>query len=424
MIDAEAFHHLGIALALGLAVGIERGWHQREAEEGQRVAGVRTFALSGLLGGVAQMLASETGGPAILAVSFFLYVALLVVAYVVAAREQERYGVTTEVAGVVTFLLGALAVAGRPLVAAAAAVAMLVLLRSKSALHGWVAKLQSQELRAGITLALISVVALPLLPREPVDPWGALNLYEIWWMVVLVAALSFAGYAAVRALGPRKGLLLTAILGGLASSTAVTLTFSRLARTAPASTRVFAACIVGACAIMPLRMIAVAATLTPTLLPRLAMPLGAMALAAAAAVAILAVGARKRRAAEEPLVLRNPLELSMALQLGLLLVVVLLLGEGVRRWLGDTGLYLLAAASGLTDVDAITLSVSRMAHGSLSLEVATHAIVIAAAANTVMKVVLATVVGGPRLGRAVGISLGAALLAAGAALFAERWITF
>jgi uncharacterized membrane protein (DUF4010 family) len=420
MFDAAAFHHLGIALALGLAVGVERGWHQRQAEEGQRVAGVRTFALSGLLGGIAQLLSHETGGPAILAVAFVLHVGLLAVGYVVTARDHKAYGMTTEVAGVATFLLGALAVAGRPLVAAAATAAMLVILRSKAVLHDWVAKLRSEELRAGITLVLISVVVLPLLPREPVDPWGALDLYEIWWMVVLVAALSFAGYAAVRALGPRRGLLLTAVLGGLASSTAVTLTFSRLARKSPESSRTFAACVVGACAIMPLRMLVIAATVHPPLLRGLAAPLVAMAVVAGVATVLLLVGRRPKQASGEPLPLKNPLDLVMALQLGLVLVVVLLLAEGVRRWFGEAGIYLLSAVSGLTDVDAITLSVSRLSRDTVALDVAVRGIVIAAAANTVVKAVLATVVGGPRLGRLVALGLGAGLVAGGVALVATQ----
>ncbi len=421
MIDAEALHHLAIALALGLAVGIERGWHQRDAAEGTRVAGVRTFALSGLLGGLAQLLSSEAGSDAFLPVAFVLFVGLLAIAYASTARDQKVYGLTTEIAGLVTFVVGALAVAGRPLVAAAATVAVLALLRSKAVLHGWVSRLDSQELRAGITLALISVVALPLLPREPVDPWRVVSLYEVWWMVVLVAALSFAGYAAVQILGPRRGLLATALLGGLVSSTAVTLSYSRFARSAPDSTRLFAAGVVGACAIMPLRVLVVATVIHPPLLARLAVPLVAMAAATAIGMVVLAGTARKQEVPEDGVTLRNPLDLAMALKMGLVLVVVLLLAEAVRRSAGDAGVLLLAAISGLTDVDAITLSLSRFAREAITVEVATLGIVVAAAANTLVKAVLAGVLGGRRMALDVAVPLGAAVLTAGAGLLAAGW---
>ena len=216
---------LGTALALGLLVGIERGWSARELPSGTRVAGVRTFGLIGLPGGVAAVITRSFDSPAILAGAFVGFAILLTAGYVASAEQPTSLGITTEVAGLLTFAFGALAVTGHALVAAASTVAVLVLLSTKHRLHGWIDRIREKEIGAAITLLLLSVVLLPLLPSEPIDPWKAVAPRAVLWMVILVAGLSFVGYIAVRAIGPRSGLLATGLLGGLASSTAVTLSF-------------------------------------------------------------------------------------------------------------------------------------------------------------------------------------------------------
>ena len=262
-----------------------------------------------------------------------------------------------------------------------------MLLSLKPTLHRWLSNLSAEEFYAALKLLLISVVLLPVLPNQGYGPWGVLNPYHIWWMVVLIAGLSFAGYIAMRAIGAERGILLTGFLGGLASSTATTLTFARLARHISLG-RVLAAGTLLASATMFPRVLVEVAVINPQLLPALVPPLGLMALTT------IGYGFwlwRRHRAQTQTqthtgtLPLHNPLELKSALQFGLLLSVILVLAEAFRAWLGETGIYLLALVSGIGDVDAITLSMARMSTVDLPADVAARAILIATLANTLMK---------------------------------------
>ncbi|MBM3541337.1 MAG: MgtC/SapB family protein, partial [Alphaproteobacteria bacterium] len=221
MTDIETIGRLGLALALGILVGIERGWHAREEPEGSRVAGVRSFALSGLLGGLAGSLAEDMG-EALLAAMFLAHAGVMILFRLRATAASHDYGSTTTVAALVTFALGALAVRGPMEAAAAGAVLTALLLGIKPVLHGWLARLEYAELMATLKLLAMSVVLLPVLPDRGFGPWQALNPYELWWMVVLVASLSYVGYFAAEMAGPRRGAVLAALAGGLVSSTAVT----------------------------------------------------------------------------------------------------------------------------------------------------------------------------------------------------------
>ncbi len=406
---------LGTALALGLLVGIERGWSLREQPAGARVAGVRTFGLIGLLGGVAAMLSRSFDSPAILGGAFVGFAILLTAGYVASAERPTSLGITTEMAALLTFAFGALAVAGHALVAAASTVAVLVLLSTKDRLHRWVDRLREKEIGAAITLLLLSVVLLPLLPSEPVDPWGAVAPRAVLWMVILVAGLSFVGYIAVRAIGPRSGLLTTGLLGGLASSTAVTLSFSRMARVEPSHARVLAAGVVAAGAVMPLRVLAVATMLNREMASRLALPAGAMTVGAG----IACVWLLRRQEATSPVaapLIENPLELGTALKLAGILVTILLLVGVLRERAGDWGVYAIAVVSGSVDVDAITMSLSKMAADGGSLDVATRGIALAVGANTLFKTGLAFSVGGATAGRPVALGLGLSLALGAVAL--------
>jgi uncharacterized membrane protein (DUF4010 family) len=323
---------------------------------------------------------------------------------------------TTEIAACLTFGFGAMAVAGHALAAASATVAVLVLLRTKQQLHGWIARIRENEMRAAITLLLLALVLLPLLPTEPVDPWGAVAPRTVLWMVILVAGLSFLGYVAVRAVGPRAGLLATGVLGGLASSTAVTISLSRLARGQASSARILAAGVVAASAIMPVRVLVEAAVVNRAMLPRLAFPVVGMAIGALIACVLLL---RRREAstvvAAAPI--ENPLELGTALRLAAILVAIPLIAAVIRERSGDLGVYVLSAVSGSVDVDAITLSLSRMADSTLSGGTATVGIGIAVATNTLFKAGLAFVIGGASMGRLVAASLGLSLACGAAGLF-------
>ncbi len=394
---------LAVALMVGLLLGAERGWTHRESRDGGRVAGLRTLGVIGLLGGVCGLLSAKLGG-SVFGFVFLALAAILLLAHLVETGEDRDRGLTSVAAALLVFALGALSTVGEPGLAAASAVVAALLLSYKTLLHGWLDRLDGAELRAVLKLLLISVVVLPLLPDRGYGPWQALNPYAIWWMVVLIAAISSAGYFAVRIGGARQGTLFTGLFGGLASSTAVTLQFARAARRGPDAAPLLATAILLACGTMFPRMLLVAAMLNPDLLNPLLLPALAMALVVyLPAFWFWRETRREALALESPL--KNPFELGPALGFGALLAGVMLLGEALRQRFGDAGLLALAAASGITDVDAITLSLARLSQGDVTVSVAVLGIVIAAAANTLAKAAMATVIGGRAVGLRVAVVL-------------------
>ncbi|WAE60639.1 MgtC/SapB family protein [Stutzerimonas sp. R40042] len=390
----ELFLNLAMALAVGLLIGTERSWSGRESPGQELVAGIRTFGLAGLFGGLAAISTSHLG--AIAWVAMFSMLALLVIAgYVIDARRSGDHGMTTEVALLLTFVLGSLAVAESRQLAAACAIVVALLLSLKARLHQALKRLSEAELGGALKMLFISVVLLPTLPNQGYGPWQALNPYTTWMMVVLIAGIGFAAYVAIRVLGTRHGLLVTALLGGIVSSTAMTITLARL--DAPKLRAALAAGLLATSALMFPRVLLEVGLVNPLLLSGLTLPL-------ACAGAIYAVGAlfyylRAARTADdnpEPL-LRNPFEPGPALRFAALLVLILLLVEGARRWLGDAGIYLVSLLAGLTDVDAITLSLASKARDGLSHEVAARGIVFAALSNSLVKAMLIAVIGGREL---------------------------
>jgi uncharacterized membrane protein (DUF4010 family) len=413
MDDLELFQRFGVALAIGLLLGLERGWHGRDAREGGRIAGLRTFALVGLLGGGGGWLASLTGA-VVLAFAFLGLAGLLALSYRVRLTENEDLGLTTIVAVLLTFALGAASVLGGPALPAAIAVIAALLLTMKERLHRWVARINRLELDAMLRLALISVVILPLLPDRGYGPGAALNPYEIWWAVVIVAGLSFVGYAAIRLGGADLGILLTGLFGGLASSTSTTVALSRLARTQAGLGPVAASGAVVAGSVTFLRVLALAAIFEPSLIAPLAVPMGVMAVAGLGGAAILRTRDRGGGRASDLQTVANPLNLGAALAFGALLTLVLLALHVLEAWLGEAGIHVAAALSGVTDVDAITVSVARLVGDDLAVTAGAKAVFIAAAVNTAVKAGIAIGMGGTAMGLRVG-SVYAIVLAAGVA---------
>lgn len=402
----ELFHEFAVALSVGLLIGFERGWHGRLAEEGQRIAGIRTFGLISLLGGVWTLLGQEMG-ELLLGFGFLGFAGVLIAAHIVGIGRARDYGITTVVAALLAFALGGLAVRGHMAVAGALAVVATLLLGLKPELHRWLRHVEKQEVLAALKLLLISVVLLPVLPNRGYGPWDTLNPYEIWWLVVLIAAIGFVGYVAIRLLGPRLGSLATGLLGGLASSTAVTLNFSRMGKKNAAMHSVLAAGIVAAAATMFPRVLLEVSVVHPELLERLWIPMVVMTAISYASVPWLWRLGRRDGGEKPQMALPNPFELKPALQFGALLVAIMLLSKALQVWFGDTGVYLLALLSGITDVDAITLSLARLSRESLDMEVAARGIVIAAVTNTLAKSALVMLIAGGAMGWRVGVVFGA-----------------
>lgn len=411
----ELFYRLGAALALGLLVGLERGWRHRERDEGERVAGIRTFALLGLLGGVAGLL-SEPPLHIVLATAFAALAAVMIVGHVISQRTVSDVGITGVIAALLTFAFGAMAVLELTALALAAAVVTTALLGIKPVLHRWVARMQEKELFATLKLLLISVVVLPLLPNEGYGPWAALNPYRIWWMVVLIAAISYVGYFAMKLLGERKGIMATGAFAGLVSSTALTVNYSRLARREGSSQDLLAAGILVAGATVFPRILVVTTIFNRELALGLLWPILVVTVVNYAAAFVFWRRDRKGQA-DDSIDVPNPFELRPALVFALLLAAIMLLSRVLSEQFGDAGIYLLAAVSGVADVDAITLSIASMTNDDLAVAVGTLGVLIAAFVNTLVKAFLALGIGGRALGVRVGLAT-AAVLPAGLATWA------
>ncbi|MBB3141046.1 MgtC/SapB family protein [Halomonas organivorans] len=406
----EAALRLTVALLLGALIGIERGWAAREKKAGERIAGIRTHALVGLLGGLAALLSvavSEWVFPLLL----LAVAAIALVAQRASMPHSRDYSITGLIGLLLTFCLGAVAVAMDPVLAAACAVVTALILDNKREIHGLLNKLQAHELDAGLKLLLISVVMLPLLPDRGMGPGDALNPHQIWWMVVLIASTSFIGYFAMRLGGAEKGILFTSLFAGLSSSTALTLHFARLSRRNPELSPLLAAGILIACGTMFPRILFYCLLIRPELLPRLAPPVGVMGGLLYASALVIWRGQRQDAKVDRPALRQNPLELRMALMFGALLAAIMLLGRWLEEGLGDTGIYLLAASSGVADVDAITLSLTRMSQDTIGMSTAVLGIIIAATVNNAIKSGMAAGLGTAKLGRRVALPMAVSLLA-------------
>lgn len=402
------------ALAAGLLIGAERGWQSRNDDDRQLVAGIRTFALSALLGGFALLL-GERFGVAAWAVIFASFAALVIASYFGELQRTGDMGLTSEVAMLITFLLGSLAVAGHPPLAAAGAVAVALLLSLKRVLHGALQQLSEEELSGTLKLLFISLVLLPALPNQGYGPWQAFNPYVIWWMVVLIAAIGFAAYIAIRLVGTRHGLLITALLGGIVSSTAMTVTLARLAEGRRLNA-LLACGLLATSALMFPRVLLEVGLVNPGLLPQLIWPLLGATLIYAGGAWLYYRRADTEVADSADAPLKNPFELAPALRFAALLALILLLVEAAQAWFGDRGVYAVALLSGLADVDAITLSLARSAQGELGNEVAVRGIFLAALSNSLVKAFLVVLIGGRALAvltlpvMAAGLLFGALIL--------------
>lgn len=407
--DNSTLFHLALALLLGALIGLQRGWQARDREAGSRVAGIRTHALVGLLGGFAALLSQQVT-VWILPVVFLVVAALALMGYRMQALELRDFSITGMVGLLLTFSFGAAVMVMDPTLPSAAAVITTLILDNKQSLHAMVRKLEAHELDAGLKLLLITVVLLPILPNRGFGPGGVLNPYEIWWLVVLIASVSFVGYFAVRLGGPEKGLLFTSLFAGLSSSTALTLHFAHLSKRSPELNALLAAGILIACGTMFPRILVYCALINPNLLTDVTGPVLLMMLLLYVPAFFIWRQHRAKARVEKPQLHQNPLDLKSALMFGVLLTAILLLGTWLKDWLGATGIYLLSATSGITDVDAITLSLTRLSNDTLTLSTATLGIVIAASVNNLVKTAMSTMVGHRGLAVRVAWPMGASLV--------------
>ncbi|HJV41806.1 MgtC/SapB family protein [Caulobacter sp.] len=398
------FAGVGLAFALGLLIGVERGWSHRLEPDGSRVAGIRTFALLGLAGGVAGEATARVspliGGALLIAAA-----AALLIGYARAAAKDDL-SATTTVVGIITLGLGALAAAGQWTLACVLAAITTLTLAQRKQLHEWVEGLSELELQAIVRFALISLAVLPLLPDREFGPMDAWNPREIWMVVVLVSGLSLIGYAASRKLGAEQGVLATAGVGAVVSSTAVTAAMAARIRKSDGEARVLVAGIALASTVMVARVLVLVAVLAPFALTAFALVAIPAGLVGAAYVG-WALRAPSASASDSPTPsVRNPFDLGPALLLAGLVMVISLAGRWAMQAFGHAGLATVLGISGMVDVDAAIIAMSRLPDGSLTPKVAGLILAAPILANTLVKAGLAfTIVRG-----AAGVRAAAPLL--------------
>ena len=405
-LDRTLLWGLAAALIIGALVGTER--ERSKALSGNvGIGGVRTFILFALSGAVAGWLTQAYANPWILVATVVAIAGLTVAGYLAQARlKPNAVGLTTETAAVAVCLLGAACTAGYPQVALALGIVVSGVLAYKEPMHGLVAKLGADDIAAGVKLLAATFIVLPLLPDAPVDPWGAIRPRSLWTLVILIASLSLVGYVATRALGAGRGIALTGLSGGLVSSTAVTLGLAKRSREPDGGTAApLAAGVLIAWTVMSVRIVVIAGLVHRPLLQPLALPLGAMAAVTLVAVALLLRGSwRNLPPASGPVELRNPFSLRSAIEFGLLFALVLLVVALARQHFPGHGYYLIAALAGLSDVDAITLSLAQLARdGGADLTTVAGALVTAALANTLVKCGIVLALGAAALRRPIAL---------------------
>lgn len=420
LLDFEPWWRFGVALLIGAMLGMEREFFQQK-EDSPDFAGIRTFSLIALLGSVAAFLVMDLGILP-LALSLGGLILLTTVSYLGALlRSGKETGITTEVAVLLTFLFGVLVMGDQGKVAIALAVLTSLLLALKGRLHDVIRRMSTEDLRVTLQFALVAAVILPLLPDKTIDPLGLLNPFQVWLMVVFVSGIGFSGYVLMKVLGPSRGINLTGILGGLASSTATTISFSSASREHPAMSVHYARAVVLASNMMIPRVLLLVLVIYPPLLRVVSLPLAVMLVSGLVIIFILQ---RKNTTNESdpdrPINLAHPLKLSTAIKFGLVFAVVLIIIEFAQESFGSIGVYFASATAGLTDVDAITLSVSRLVRNAqLDLQVAGIAIVIAALMNTISKGAIVYFTGSQELRRTVIRSFAVIFLAG---LFSSSFI--
>lgn len=410
LLNLEPWWRFAVALSIGALVGLEREFAQQKEGEPD-FAGIRTFSLVALLGAVAASLTQEFESLSIALVAFGGLILLAVAGYIGdVIRTMEEEGITTEVSVMLAYLLGAMVVWDKAEIAISLAVVIALLLSLKGSLHEAIRRMHAEDLRVTLQFGLVAAVVLPLLPNRAIDPMGVINPFQVWLLVVFISGIGFAGYVLMKILGTEHGINLTGLLGGLVSSTATSLSFATRSKETPSLSGHFAQAIVITSSVMFPRVAIEVLVVYPSLLRYVIMPLAAMLVTGI--IVVLIMWRRHRltdeRSDEKAVNLANPLKLSTAIMFGLVFAVVLIVVEIAQGFFGTTGVYIASIITGLTDVDAITLSVSELAsNGQLPSQVAGTAIVIATLTNTFAKAGIAYSVGSTQLRRVIIRAFGA-----------------
>jgi len=416
----QIFQDFIVAILLGALIGIEREFSQKK----QEFAGIRTFVLITLLGALLAFLA-DSYGTWLLVLGFVGFSALVAVAYYVTSKKEKTAGATTEVSALVAFVLGVMCVSGMTDMALVLAIIIAVFLSLKPTLHEFARRISREDIYNTLKFAIIAFVILPFLPNQIVFSdffnsmgLGALdvfNPYETWLVVVLVSGISFGGYVLVKTIGAKRGLFFTGLLGGLASSTAVTTSLSSQSKTSKL-VNPFAVGIIIASGIMFIRIIFLVLLLNSELLPMLVIPMLAMALAAIIIAGYLWKSEDKIKLKSKT-VFKSPFTLGPALQFGAFFLFILFISNAASIYFGERGVYAAAAISGLADVDALTISMAKLSSDGMSATIAVTAITIAACVNMLVKAGITYYFASKAVSKRVMVAFLLVLIVGGAGLF-------
>lgn len=391
-----------ISVILGFAIGLQRTManlyvHNKEREV-HFAAGSRTFALISLLGFLSGWLSKST--PNIVGIVAFLLVGLIVLSYYFKATLYKKIGMTTQIASIITYLLGLMVYFHLEQYAIFIGVLMIILLEIKPRLEKIEKNITLTDLNASILLLAMTFLILPILPDEMVGPYKLFNPYKTWMMAIIIALISFVGYVAMKILGSKRGVLLTGLFGGLISSTAVSISLSQMYRTQKEYLNNFATGIAMACTLMYIRVLFEAFVINQKVALTLILPYMAASLSGFIFVYILYKYSKTATFnLEDSDIAKNPLQLSEALKFGLLFGIIYGVISVVKGNYGNIGVYIISTLSGLTDVDAITLSLSQLASDhKLSIGASANGIVIASVTNSLVKLGIVYWMGGRRIG--------------------------
>jgi uncharacterized membrane protein (DUF4010 family) len=393
-----------VSACLGALIGLIRQWGDQHEQEAKEFAGLRTHALWSVLGCVSGYAGGKQE-PYVL-IAAMVGVAAHLIFPVLGRRDRQPPGSTSFAEALLTLLCGALVAWGETRAAVLIAALTMVVLGSKKPIHSWARELTTADIRGTLQFVAITGVILPLVPNRPLGPLDAFNPYSTWLMVVIISGLGFAGYVAIRVLGTRSGILLTGIFGGLASSTASTLAFSRRSRESPALSEHYALAVVAACTIMLPRVLLAVGIVNPELAFRLVTPFAIMAVPGLAFVTWVWIRRRPAHRPGDTPALGNPLGLLTAMKFAALYALIAFLVRVFRAQGWTDGLLPLSFVSGLTDLDAIALSLAREGTDGHATTAAL-AVTVAAVANTLLKAGLAVALGSPGLRRRIAVVLGA-----------------
>ncbi len=395
---------LAAVIFIGLLIGLEREYSR--AKDAKIFAGIRTFPLIGILGFTSALIASITGTWIYIAI-FIGFSGLSIAAYLTAAKEG-RLGGTSEISGMLVFILGSLVYWGYFLLPAVIAIIIASFLSLKLQLHSFVGKISAADIYATLKFAIITLIILPLLPDKTFGPLNVVNPRLVWYIVILVSGLSFIGYVLMKLFGKDRGIVLTGLLGGMVSSTAVAYSMAKKSRQELTLSSNYATGVILASSVMFVRVLIIVAIVNQNLLGSIWLPLIIFALAGFIITTFFFRKMQSEIFTEE--ILKNPFELKSAFLFGAVFALIIFITKAAQVYLGDSGIYAASALAGLTSVDAIVVSISNLVSEVIPVSVAVKAIIISLITNTFVKMIITVIWGSDEIKRIVTKALGLLLI--------------